>query len=102
MAPLLAQLQRSNGASTPAPRVLVTTDETTDLDFLASVEAFGWTIVNHALLGTEEKLRKEFGEAWKWADAAVDQAILSLGSHFVGTRGSQVRPEAFSRRLRAR
>ncbi|ORY63677.1 hypothetical protein BCR35DRAFT_334784 [Leucosporidium creatinivorum] len=76
--------------SSPTPRVLVTTDETTDMDFLSSIDDLGWARVNHTRLGTEEKLRKEYGEAWRWADSAVDQAILSLGQHFVGTRGSQV------------
>jgi len=74
----------------PKPRVLVTTDETTDMDFLGSIDALGWDRVNHTRLGTEGKLREAYGEAWKWADSAVDQAILSLGQHFVGTRGSQV------------
>lgn len=85
-------------SSSPKPRVLVTTDETTDMDFLASIDALGWDRVNHTRLGTEEKLRAEYGEAWRWADSAVDQAILSLGQHFVGTRGSQV---SLSRYVRA-
>ncbi|ORY63678.1 hypothetical protein BCR35DRAFT_334785 [Leucosporidium creatinivorum] len=77
-------------SSSPRPRVLVTTDETTDMDFLASIDQLGWDRINHTRLGTERKLREAYGEAWRWADSAVDQAILSLGQHFVGTRGSQV------------
>jgi hypothetical protein len=76
--------------SPPNTRVLVTTDEQTDLDFLASIDALGWYRIDHALLGTQAKLEAAFGEAWRWADSATDQAILSLGRHFVGTRGSQV------------
>jgi hypothetical protein len=83
-------LFNSTSRSSPSPRVLVTTDETTDMEFLASIDALGWDRVNHTRLGTEEKLKAEYGEAWRWADSAVDQAILSLGQHFVGTRGSQV------------
>ncbi|KAG0666890.1 hypothetical protein C6P46_003600 [Rhodotorula mucilaginosa] len=71
-------------------RVLVTTDEQDDADFLASVDDLGWFRIDHRHLGTADVLRAEYGETWRWADAAVDQAILSLGMAFVGTADSQV------------
>lgn len=75
----------------PGAKVIVTTDETEDLDFLKSIDEVGWYRIDHAKLGTEKVLQERFGAAAKWADSAIDQAILSLGDHFVGTDGSQVR-----------
>ncbi|KAK4704717.1 hypothetical protein P7C70_g1493, partial [Phenoliferia sp. Uapishka_3] len=74
----------------PGGVVLVTTDETEDQAFLESLDARGWFRIDHPKLGTEMVLKERFGSGYKWADAAVDQAILSLGDHFVGTDGSQV------------
>lgn len=70
--------------------VLVTSDETADLEFLAGVDALGWHRIDHLKLGTAQRLREVFGDSDRWADSAVDQALLSLGSRFVGTEGSQV------------
>ncbi|KAM0753553.1 hypothetical protein T439DRAFT_322451 [Meredithblackwellia eburnea MCA 4105] len=78
------------GRTEPGAKVLVTTDETEDQEFLASIDALGWYRIDHAKLGTEKKLKEKFGKAFSWADSAVDQAILSLGDHFIGTDGSQV------------
>ncbi|GAA5935583.1 hypothetical protein JCM10213_003624 [Rhodosporidiobolus nylandii] len=83
LAPLLA-------ASPPGTRVLVTTDEQDDRDFLAGIDALGWYRVNHRMLGTPALLEAQYGDAARWVDAAVDQAILSLGSAFLGSSGSQV------------
>ncbi|GAA5903775.1 hypothetical protein JCM6882_003415 [Rhodosporidiobolus microsporus] len=83
LAPLLA-------ISPPGTRVLVTTDEQNDRDFLRRIDARGWYRVDHRKLGTFGLLESRYGDAARWADAVVDQAILSLGSHFVGTAGSQV------------
>lgn len=88
--------------SPPGTVVLVTTDEQKDVDFLASIDALGWYRIDHAKLGTEEVLKAQFGKAYKWADAAVDQAILSLGDHFVGTEGSQVSAFQLAPRWRSR
>ncbi|GAA5970808.1 hypothetical protein JCM11641_004462 [Rhodosporidiobolus odoratus] len=76
--------------SPPGVKVLVTTDEQDDADFLSAVDALGWYRINHRALGTFSTLEEKYGDAARWADAAVDQAILSLGMHFVGTSGSQV------------
>lgn len=70
--------------------VLVTTDEQDDREFLSSIDQLGWYRIDHARLGTAKRLAAEYGDAARWADAAVDQAILSLGAQFVGTSGSQV------------
>ena len=70
--------------------VLVTTDEQDDLEFLTSVDKLGWYRIDHRRLNTRGVLEAEYTDAAAWADAAVDQAILSLGMHFVGTSGSQV------------
>lgn len=70
--------------------VIVTTDEQDDQEFLASIDNLGWYRVDHRRLGTGIQLRSEYGDAAAWADAAVDQAILSMGIAFVGTSGSQV------------
>jgi hypothetical protein len=83
-------VERMLALSPPGTRVLCTTDETEDLDYLAGFERLGWTRVDHLKLGTEAVLREQFGVYSRWADGAVDQAILSLGSNFVGTEGSQV------------
>lgn len=53
--------------------VLVTTDETEDLEFLHQIDQLGWYRIDHAALGTADKLRSEFDNKWRWADAAVDQ-----------------------------
>jgi hypothetical protein len=71
-------------------KVLVTSDETTDEAFLSGIDALGWLRVNHLALGTAARLEELFGDSARWADGAVDQALLSLGSAFVGTEGSQV------------
>ncbi|GAA6007852.1 hypothetical protein JCM10207_004899 [Rhodosporidiobolus poonsookiae] len=71
-------------------RVLVTTDEQDDSSFLSSIDALGWSRINHRALGTPTLLARQYGDAARWADAVVDQAILALGMHFVGTSGSQV------------
>ncbi|KAL8284015.1 hypothetical protein RQP46_005128 [Phenoliferia psychrophenolica] len=76
--------------SEPGAVVIVTTDESKDEAYLGAVDDLGWHRIDHKKLGTERVLRREFGKSWKWADAAVDQAILSMGDHFVGTDGSQV------------
>lgn len=70
--------------------VLVTTDETEDLEFLAGFKRLGWYRIDHDALGTRAILKQRFGVYDRWADGAVDQAILSLGAAFVGTQGSQV------------
>lgn len=72
------------------PSVLVTTDEKDDQEFLSSVDELGWYRIDHGALGTADVLRAEYGDNALWADAAIDQAILSLGMHFVGTADSQV------------
>ncbi|GAA5997767.1 O-fucosyltransferase family protein [Rhodotorula paludigena] len=84
------QLDPLLALSPPGTKVLVTTDEQDDRDFLRQIDALGWYRVDHRALGTQRTLEKKYGDAWRWADAAVDQAILSLGQHFVGTSGSQV------------
>ncbi len=72
-------------------KVLVTTNEADDLDFLDLIASKGWYRVNHLKLGTARKLERQFGEKRAlWADAVIDQAILSMGRDFVGTEGSQV------------
>ncbi|GAA5870793.1 hypothetical protein JCM1840_006806 [Sporobolomyces johnsonii] len=76
--------------SPPGTSVLVTTDEQDDNIFLSSIDKLGWYRVDHRALGTFATLEAKYGEDARWVDAAVDQAILSLGSHFVGTSGSQV------------
>ncbi|GAA5955416.1 hypothetical protein JCM21900_005368 [Sporobolomyces salmonicolor] len=76
--------------SPPGTPVLVTTDEQDDNIFLSSIDKLGWYRVDHPALGTFATLEAKYGEDARWVDAAVDQAILSLGSHFVGTSGSQV------------
>jgi hypothetical protein len=70
--------------------VLITTDEQDDNSFLSAIDALGWYRIDHRSLGTFSRLEQKYGDAARWADAVVDQAILSLGSHFVGTSGSQV------------
>lgn len=70
--------------------VLVTTDEQDDEIFLSSIDALGWLRIDHKKLGTFSTLERKYGQAARWYDAAIDQAILSLGSGFVGTSGSQV------------
>lgn len=72
--------------------VVVTTDESADHAFLRAIDELGWFRIDHKKLGTEAVLQLQFGDAHRWADAAVDQAILALGDHFVGTDGSQVSP----------
>jgi hypothetical protein len=72
------------------PAVLVTTDEQDDVEFLANIDSLGWFRIDHRALNTTAVLEDKYGDAARWADAAVDQAILSLGMHFVGTSGSQV------------
>ncbi|GAA6027547.1 hypothetical protein JCM8097_007916 [Rhodosporidiobolus ruineniae] len=84
------QLEPLLALSPPDTRVLVTTDEQDDVSFLDAVDALGWHRVNHRHLGTSLILEAAYGDAARWADAVVDQAILSLGDHFVGTSGSQV------------
>lgn len=70
--------------------VLATTDDTS-ADFLASIRALGWYAVDHAALGTEALLVTRYGEREHgWYGSAVDQAIHSIGSAFVGTEDSQV------------
>ncbi|GAA6023432.1 hypothetical protein JCM11491_005581 [Sporobolomyces phaffii] len=71
--------------------VLVTTDETSP-EFVASLRARGWRVVDHAAVGTAELLADRYGSggASAWWDSAVDQAVLSLGQAFVGTLDSQV------------
>ncbi|GAA6051373.1 hypothetical protein JCM3770_004508 [Rhodotorula araucariae] len=76
--------------SPPGAKVLVTTDEQDDVEFLSSIDSLGWYRVDHRALGTMQILEERYGDAARWADAVVDQAILSLGAHFVGTSGSQV------------
>jgi len=72
-------------------KVLVTTNEADDTDFLDLIDRKGWYRVDHVKLGTAAKLASQFGEKRAlWADAVVDQAILSMGRDFVGTEGSQV------------
>ncbi|GAA6024155.1 hypothetical protein JCM11491_001016 [Sporobolomyces phaffii] len=71
-------------------KVLVTTDEQDDDIFLSSIDALGWYRIDHRRLGTFSILEERYGDAARWYDAAIDQAILSLGSGFVGTSGSQV------------
>ncbi|GAA5959874.1 hypothetical protein JCM3765_000629 [Sporobolomyces pararoseus] len=71
-------------------QVLVTTDEQDDEIFLSSIDQLGWFRIDHRKLGTFEILQERYGDAARWYDAAIDQAILSLGSAFVGTSGSQV------------
>ncbi|GAA5851406.1 hypothetical protein JCM9279_001056 [Rhodotorula babjevae] len=73
----------------PDTPILVTTDDTST-DFLSSVRALGWFVVDHAALGTEALLVDRYGERSGWYGSAVDQAIHSLGSGFVGTEDSQV------------
>jgi len=68
----------------------VTTDEQDDEIFLSSIDALGWYRVDHRKLGTFSILEEKYGDAARWYDAVVDQAILSLGNKFVGTSGSQV------------
>lgn len=70
--------------------VLVTTDEQDDEIFLSSIDALGWYRIDHRKLGTFSILESKYRDAARWYDAAIDQAILSLGSSFVGTSGSQV------------
>ncbi|KAL8292639.1 hypothetical protein RQP46_001251 [Phenoliferia psychrophenolica] len=67
--------------SPPGTVVIVTTDETEDLKFLASIDLLGWHRIDHLKLGTAARLMEKFGEAYQWADA---------GDDFVGTEGSQV------------
>ncbi|KAM0753922.1 hypothetical protein T439DRAFT_322809 [Meredithblackwellia eburnea MCA 4105] len=73
-------------------KVLVTTDETQDELFLGELDSLGWIRVDHELLGTRTLLAARMGTSngLEWYEAAVDQAILSLGQLFVGTRHSQV------------
>lgn len=88
-----AYIPKVNALLQELPRhtqVLVTSDETTDLAFLSGIDALGWHRVDHAALGTAARLEEVFGASSRWADSAVDQALLSLGSSFVGTEGSQV------------
>ena len=60
--------------------MLVTTDETSPA-YLAEIDALGWTVMNHAALGTKE----EYGA---WYPSLVDNVVLSFGRGFVGTSGS--------------
>ncbi|GAA5928381.1 O-fucosyltransferase family protein [Sporobolomyces koalae] len=83
VAPMLANAPRGT-------KVLVTTDEQDDRIFLDSIDSLGWYRIDHRALGTFETLEKRYGDAARWYDAAIDQAILSLGTAFVGTSGSQV------------
>ncbi|BGP38506.1 hypothetical protein JCM10449v2_002440 [Rhodotorula kratochvilovae] len=74
----------------PHTPVLVTTDDTS-ASFLASLRALGWYPVDHAALGTADLLTARYGAREQgWYASAVDQAIHSLGSAFVGTEDSQV------------
>ena len=76
--------------SPPGTKILATTDETEDQDYLAGFKRLGWYRVDHLKLNTSRVLEERFGVFARWADGAVDQAILSLGTNFVGTEGSQV------------
>ncbi|SGY40217.1 BQ5605_C003g02338 [Microbotryum silenes-dioicae] len=68
-------------------QVLITTDEQDDRAILDQIAANGWVISQTSSSMIEEA----FGDAWKWADSAIAQAILSLGARgFVGTSNSQV------------
>ncbi|SCZ95959.1 BZ3500_MvSof-1268-A1-R1_Chr8-1g09910 [Microbotryum saponariae] len=68
-------------------QVLITTDEQDDRAILDQIAANGWVISQTPSSMIEEA----FGDAWKWADSAIAQAILSLGARgFVGTSNSQV------------
>ncbi|GAA5855867.1 hypothetical protein JCM8547_000392 [Rhodosporidiobolus lusitaniae] len=70
--------------------VLATTDDTSP-EFLSSLTALGWSAIDHTTLGTRALLDSRYGKiASGWFDAAVDQAIHSLGTAFVGTADSQV------------
>ncbi|GAA5892982.1 hypothetical protein JCM8208_004143 [Rhodotorula glutinis] len=74
----------------PDTPVLVTTDDTSR-EFLSSIQALGWLVVDHVTLGTEALLIERYGEKeYGWYGSAVDQAIHSLGTGFVGTEDSQV------------
>ncbi|GAA5849462.1 hypothetical protein JCM8547_000460 [Rhodosporidiobolus lusitaniae] len=84
------KLQPLLALSPPKTKVLVTTDEQDDAAYLSAVDSLGWYRIDHRSLGTFARLEERYGDAARWADAVVDQAILSLGSHFVGTSGSQV------------
>ena len=68
----------------------MTTDEQDDEIFLSSIDKLGWLRIDHRKLGTASVLEERYGDKSRWYDAAIDQAILSLGSAFVGTSGSQV------------
>ncbi|KDE03731.1 hypothetical protein MVLG_05801 [Microbotryum lychnidis-dioicae p1A1 Lamole] len=68
-------------------QVLITTDEQDDRAILDQIAANGWVISQTSSSMIEEA----FGDAWKWADSAIAQAILSLGARgFVGRSNSQV------------
>ncbi|SCV67053.1 BQ2448_5699 [Microbotryum intermedium] len=68
-------------------QVLITTDEHDDRAIFDQIAANGWVVSQTPPSMIEEA----FGDAWKWADSAIAQAILSLGARgFVGTANSQV------------
>ncbi|BGP14472.1 hypothetical protein JCM10213_004594 [Rhodosporidiobolus nylandii] len=70
--------------------VLATTDDTS-AEFLSELAGLGWFVIDHDTLGTASLLASRYGELERgWYDSAVDQAIHSLGSAFVGTGDSQV------------
>ncbi|GAA5863247.1 hypothetical protein JCM8547_002876 [Rhodosporidiobolus lusitaniae] len=81
------ELLQNLPADTP---VLASTDSTSPT-FISSLRSLGWFVIDHSALHTSTLLKARYGElSAGWFDAAVDQAIHSLGSAFVGTADSQV------------
>lgn len=73
-------------------KVLVSIDELENRDLLNSIDKLGWYRINYRSSGTASQLSRTFRKASLWAHSAVEQAILSLGSAFVGTEGSNLGP----------
>ncbi|SGZ32294.1 BQ5605_C040g11848 [Microbotryum silenes-dioicae] len=65
------------GYSAADYRVVVSTDEASDSDFVKEVKALGWLVVDHEELGTEKLGR--------WHNQMLDFALLARGQSFVGT-----------------
>lgn len=61
--------------------IVATTDDVVGSPFVDRVESLGWKVVDHVLMGTNERLDE-------WYGALIDGAILARGRGFVGTEWS--------------
>lgn len=69
------------GVSAKDYKVVVTTDEKPGSDFVLEMIEFGWKVVDHDAMKTEENFDL-------WYPSMIDSAILARGRGFVGTEWS--------------